>query len=148
MKILARQLTLDLYNCNSKRLENFEEVKEILHGVTNSEPQFISDAVKENHYAIIGASAKGHIALHIYKDLRYVAADIFSCEENSEPEEISKVLRKFFQPDKMKSTFLKRGDFGQEKEVKPKIKTKVAPLRRVRNAGAKVVKKLVQGGNQ
>ena len=148
MKILARQLTLDLYNCNSKRLENIEEVKEILHNTTNSEPQFISDAVEENHYAIIGASAKGHIALHIYKDLRYVAADIFSCEENSEPEEISKVLRKFFQPDKMKSTFLKRGDFGQEKEVKPKIKTKVAPLRRVRNAGAKVVKKLVQGGNQ
>ena len=148
MKILARQLTLDLYNCNSKRLENLDEVKEILLGATNSQVQFVSDAVEENHYAIIGASAKGHIALHIYKDLRYVAADIFSCEENSEPEEIAKVLRKFFQPDKMKSTFLKRGDFGQEKDIKPKIKTKVAPLRRVKNAGAKVVKKLVQGGNQ
>ncbi len=148
MKILARQLTLDLYNCNSKRLENFDEVKEILSGATNSEPKFFSDAVEEDHFAIIGVGAKGHIALHIYKNLRYVAADIFSCEENSEPEEISKVLRKFFQPDKMKSTFLKRGDFGQEKEVKPKIKTKVAPFRRVKNAGAKVVKKLVRGGNK
>lgn len=148
MKILARQLTLDLYNCNTKRLENLEEVKEILVAATNAHSQFVSDALNENHYAIIGASVKGHIALHIYKDLRYVAADIFSCEENSEPEEISKVLRKFFQPDKMKSTFLKRGDFGQEKEVKPKIKTKVAPFRRVKNAGAKVVKKLVRGGNQ
>ena len=29
MKIIARQLTLDLYNCNSKRLENLEEAKEI-----------------------------------------------------------------------------------------------------------------------
>ena len=148
MKILARQLTLDLYNCNTKRLENVEEVKEILNTATNAEVQFTSDALEVNHYAIIGASVKGHIALHIYKDLRYVAADIFSCEENSEPEEIAKVLRKFFQPDKMKSTFLKRGDFGQEKDIKPKIKTKVAPLRRVKNAGAKVVKKLVQGGNQ
>lgn len=148
MKILARQLTLDLYNCNNKRLVDFEEVEKILQEATNSEPKIISDAVEENHYAIIGAGAKGHIALHIYKDLRYVAADIFSCEETSEPEEITKILRKFFQPDKMKSTFLKRGDFGQEKEVKPKIKTKVAPLRRVKNAGAKVVKKLVQGGNQ
>ena len=148
MKILARQLTLDLYNCNTKRLENVEEVKEILNTATNAQVQFTSDALEVNHYAIIGASVKGHIALHIYKDLRYVAADIFSCEENSEPEEIAKVLRKFFQPDKMKSTFLKRGDFGQEKDIKPKIKTKVAPLRRVKNAGAKVVKKLVQGGNQ
>ena len=148
MKILARQLTLDLYNCNTKRLENVEEVKEILNTATNAQVQFTSDALEVNHYAIIGASVKGHIALHIYKDLRYVAADIFSCEENSEPEEIAKVLRKFFQPDKMKSTFLKCGDFGQEKDIKPKIKTKVAPLRRVKNAGAKVVKKLVQGGQQ
>ena len=148
MKILARQLTLDLYNCNPKRLESLDEVKEILRDASNSETQFFSETVLENHLAIIGADAKGHIALHIYKNLRYVAADIFSCEENSEPEEISKVLRKFFQPDKMKSTFLKRGDFGQEKEVKPKIKTKVAPLRRVRNAGAKVVKKLVRGNDQ
>ena len=145
MKILARQLTLDLYNCTSKRLENFSEVKEILSELTKDEPKFISETVAEDHQAIIGASPKGHIALHIYKNLRYVAADIFSCEENSEPEEISKALRKFFQPDKMKSTFLKRGDFGQEKEVKPKIKTKVAPFRRVKNAGAKVVKKIVSG---
>ena len=148
MKILARQLTLDLYNCNTKRLENFSEIKEILCNLIGDKKNLISENFDETHYAIIGASATGHIALHIYKDLRYVSADIFSCVENAEPEELSKALRKFFQPDKMKSTFLKRGDFGQEKEVKPKIKTKVAPLRRVKNAGAKVVKKLVQGGNQ
>ena len=142
MKILARQLTLDLYNCTASRLENFLEVKELLSSLASAEPNFVSESTTEDHQAIIAASAKGHIALHIYKNLRYVAADIFSCEENSEPEEISKALRKFFQPDKMKSTFLKRGDFGQEKEVKPKIKTKVAPLRRVKNAGAKVVRKL------
>ena len=148
MKILARQLTLDLYNCNTKRLEDIEEVKNILRNLVNNDPQLVADALNADHSAIIGASVNGHIALHIYKSLRYVAVDIFNCTENSEPEELSKALRKYFQPDKMKSTFLKRGDFGQEKEVKPKIKTKVAPFRRVRNAGAKVVKKLVQGGNK
>lgn len=148
MKILARQLTLDLYNCNSKRLENLNDLKEILRGLVGEKVPIVSDAFEENHCVIIGASAEGHIAIHIYNLLRYVAVDIFSCKENAEPEEISKALRKFFQPDKMKSTFLKRGDFGQEKEVKPKIKTKVAPLRRVRNAGATVVKKLVRGGNK
>ena len=148
MKILARQLTLDLYNCNTRRLEDIEEIQEILSQITDDKSQIISKGFANDHFSVINASANGHIALHVYKHLRYVAADIFSCMENSEPEEISKALRKFFQPDKMKSTFLKRGDFGQEKEVKPKIKTKVAPLRRVRNAGAKVVKKLVQGGNK
>ena len=148
MKILARQLTLDLYNCNAKRLENFDEVKEILRGVVGEKIPLVSNAIEKNHCVIIGASSDGHIALHIYKMLRYVAVDIFSCKENAEPEEISKVLRKFFQPDKMKSTFLKRGDFGQEKDVKPKIKTRVAPLRRVKNAGATVVKKLVRRGDK
>ena len=148
MKILARQLTLDLYNCDTKPLENFGNLKEILSNLIGEEPTVISDGETKEHCAIICASSKGHIALHIYKSLRYVAVDIFICNENSEPEELAKVLRKYFRPDKMKSTFLKRGDFGQEKEVKPKIKTKVAPLRRVRNAGAKVVKKLVRRGDK
>lgn len=148
MKILARHLTLDLYNCTTSRLENIDGFKEILQGLVGDKMPVISDAVETNHYVAIGASVEGHIAIHIYKNLRYVAVDIFSCKENAEPEEISKALRKFFQPDKMKSTFLKRGDFGQEKEVKPQIKTKVAPLRRVRNAGAKVVKKLVRRGDK
>ena len=148
MKILARQLTLDLYNCNSKRLENLDEVKEILRGIVGEKIPLVSNAIEKNHCVIIGASSEGHIALHIYNTLRYVAADIFSCRENAEPEEISKVLRKFFQPDKTKSIFLKRGDFGLEKDIKPKIKTRVAPLRKVRNAGATVVKKLVRRGDK
>ena len=148
MKILARQLTLDLYNCNAKRLDSLDEVKEILRGIIGDKIPLVASSVENNHSAILGVSTEGHIALHIYNLLNYVAVDIFSCKENAEPEEISKVLRKFFQPDKMKSTFLKRGDFGLEKDIKPKIKTKVAPLRRVKNAGATVVKKLVRRGDK
>ena len=77
-----------------------------------------------------------------------MAADIFTCTESEEPEELSKVIKQFFRPDKIKSTFLKRGDFGLEREVKPKITVRVAPLRRVKNAGAKVVRKLVRRGKE
>ena len=84
--------------------------------------------------------------MHIYSALRYVAADIFTCNENEDSEELAKSLRKYFQPDKIKSTYLKRGDFGLEREIKPKTKVRVAPLRKVRNVGAKVVQKLVKGG--
>lgn len=146
MKILARQLTLDLYNCETSRLSNIDEIKDTLKGVVESEPRLISEVIDEGHCSIIGAFAEGHIALHVYKELRYVAVDIFTCSDSDEPEELSKVIRKFFRPDKIKSTFLKRGDFGLEREIKPKIKVRVAPLRRVKNAGAKVVKKLVRRG--
>ena len=142
MKILARQLTLDLYNCDTNRLGGVEEIKDTLKGVMGNEPSLCSEAIDEGHYSIIGAFAAGHIALHIYKELRYVAVDIFTCADSEEPEELSTAISKFFRPDKIKSTFLKRGDFGLEREIKPKIKVRVAPLRRVKNAGAKVVKKL------
>lgn len=146
MKILARQLTLDLYNCDTNRLGSFDEIKDTLKSVVGNEPRITSEFINEGHCSIIGAFDKGHIALHVYKELRYVAVDIFTCSESDDPEELAKVIRKFFRPDKIKSTFLKRGDFGLEREIKPKIKVRVAPLRRVKNAGAKVVKKLVRRG--
>ena len=142
MKILARQLTLDLYNCDTTRLGNVDEIKDTLKSVVGSEPRLTSEVINEGHYSIIGAFAEGHVALHVYKELRYVAVDVFTCADSDDPEELAKVIRKYFRPDKIKSTFLKRGDFGLEREVKPQIKVRVAPLRRVKNAGAKVVKKL------
>lgn len=147
MKILARQLTLDLYNCDEKRLTDLGAIRAALKGVFGDEPKIISTALDNEHSALIGAFKEGHIALHIYSRLRYVAVDIFTCIENDDVEEFAKALRHYFQPDKIKSTFLKRGDFGQEREIIPKIKTRVAPLRKVRNAGAKVVKTLIRRGN-
>ena len=46
MKILARQLTLDLYNCNSKRLENHDDIKEILQNMIGEEPKIILLSVR------------------------------------------------------------------------------------------------------
>ncbi len=148
MKILARQLTLDLYNCDMNRAGTVDEIKDMLKSVVGSEPRLQGEFLTDSHCSIVGAFDGGHIALHVYKELRYVAVDIFTCTENDDPEELAKTIRQFFRPDKIKSTFLKRGDFGLEREIKPKIKVRVAPLRRVKNAGAKVVKKLVRRGNE
>ncbi len=148
MKLSARQLTLDLYNCSAETFSDIDEIKDVLKSVVGSEPRLTAESMDENHFAIIGAFEGGHIALHGYSELRYVAVDIFTCaEDESEPEKLSKTLRQFFRPDKLKSTFLKRGDFGKG-DIKPKIKTKVAPLRKVKNAGAKVVNKLVRGNDK
>ncbi len=148
MKILARQLTLDLYNCDNARLGNVDEIKNALSGVIGAEPRLKAEVIDEGHCSLIGAFAEGHIALHVYKELRYVAVDIFTCSDSGDPDELAKIIGKFFKPDKIKSTFLKRGDFGLEREIKPKIKVRVAPLRRVKNAGAKVVKTLVRRGKE
>lgn len=144
MKILARQLTIDLYNCDSKKLHNVDEIKNVVTKVIGDRPNLHASHISEDRISVVGAFEQGHIALHVYADLRYVAVDVFTCSEDTEPELLSKELRKFFQPDKIKSTFLKRGDFGQEREIKPKIKTRLAPLRKIHNTGAKVIKTLVR----
>lgn len=53
-------------------------------------------------------------------------------------------MRNFFKPDKIKSTLLKRGNFGTPKDIRPKVKTKVAPLRKIHNTGAKVLRVLAR----
>lgn len=146
MKTLARQLTLDLYNCNEKKFTDADAIKAAIAGVFGYDSQIISTQLDGEHFGLVAAFREGHIALHIYFSLKYVAVDIFTCIESEESEELAKSLKKYFQPEKIKSTYLKRGDFGQEREIKPKIKVRVAPLRKVRNVGAKVVKSLVQGG--
>ena len=120
-----------------------KELKNVIRSVINNSPDLQSAAISDKHISIVGAFEGGHIAVHVYTELKYAAVDIFTCSEDTEPEILSKELRKFFKPDKIKSTFLKRGDFGQQKDMKPKIKTRVAPLRKIKSTGAKVIKKLV-----
>lgn len=87
---------------------------------------------------------EGHLTMDIYTDLKYVAIDIFLCRENAEPDKIARNIRSFFKPDKVKTTVLKRGNFGSAKDIRPKVRTKVAPLRRIHNTGAKVIRALAR----
>ena len=65
------------------------------------------------------------------------------CQEDGKPEKAIKALKKLMKPEKIRITYLKRGDFGTVKDVKPRIKIRIAPLRPLRsikNKGAKVIK--------
>ena len=144
MKLNARHLTVDLYNCKNSQLTDINLIRDTLeknlsqHGV--SILSLSCEQVEDDHYALMGLLQEGHISLHVYSALKYVAMDIFLCRENAQPEAISKALRAFFKPDKTKTTLLKRGDFTSVKEIKPKVKTHVAPLRKIHNTGAKVIR--------
>ncbi len=148
MKMLARHLTVDLYNCKTDRMQEPDALKETLRAILDEagyQPlEMAAAGISEDHYTVLSVFAHGHIAMHLYTKLRYVAIDIFLCKENAEPEQLFKALRSFFKPDKFKTTLLKRGDFGKEREIKPKTKTRVAPLRRIHNTGAKVIRILAR----
>jgi len=152
MKILARHLTADLFNCQNNQLGDneliFDMLKKILQDLELKLISFSTKTMDNDHSALMLILDNGHITLHVYPQMKYVALDVFLCQENAEPDKLGQAIRSFFKPDKTKTTVLKRGDFGTAKELKPKVKTKVAPLRKIHNTGAKVIRILARRNNQ
>ena len=129
MKILARQLTVDMYDCKNKDLSNYEDLRESLDMAMN-----------------MAGYTPIEVRAQLWNEdpkLKYVASDVFICQEDGKPEKAIKALKKLMKPEKIRMTYLKRGDFGTVKDVKPRIKIRIAPLRPLRsikNKGAKVIK--------
>lgn len=147
MKILARQLTVDMYDCKNKDLSNYKELKESLEVAMNmagfTPIEVRAQLWNEEEAIVFILLQEGHIVVRTYPNLKYVASDVFICWEENKPEKGIKALKKLMKPEKIRMTYLKRGDFGTVKDVKPRIKMRIAPLRPLRsikNKGAKVIK--------
>ncbi len=143
---------MDFYNCKSGMLQEMQLVRNALEKLVRGHGYEVLDSSAERagkgHFAVTLIFCDGHIAVHVYEELRYVAMDIFLCREQAEPEMVYRELQEFFQPDKTKTTLLKRGDFGSDREIKPKTKTRVAPFRKIHNTGAKVIRILARRNRQ
>lgn len=146
MKIFARQFTVDMYGCKTNRLTNLHSVRETIRKAIEDSGMTLLDAniqvLKGDQLTALALLHEGHISIHTYPDLGYTAIDVFTCSDNSRPEKTITALRAFLKPEKTKTTYLKRGDFGSVKDMKPKIKISVAPLRRIRNTGARMIRLL------
>lgn len=144
--IVARHQTLDMYNCKPDNLKGDNGIQRdlpaLLEGagfhIITSKTEIIDDA----HTVIFLLLREGHFAVHLYPYLHYVATDLFLCEPGAAPEKVLQGIRKLFHPEKFRTTYLKRGDFTRSADMKPKIKTRVATLRRIHNTGAKVIRLL------
>ena len=117
MEIQSRLLTVDFYDCKGDQCSTEEALRDQ-----------VSDALRT-----VGLSPMRHVSL-----------DVYLCRENVPLDPIAHVLRKFFQPDKIKSTHLRRGDFRTPTEIRPKTTTRVAPIRKIKSTGAKVIRILAR----
>lgn len=146
--IVARHLTADLYGCKINRFPNEEALKTQTLSLLEANGFHILAAalqtVDEEHTALLLLLGEGHFAIHLYKPLGYAAADLFLCKKDAAPDRLLQSLRAIFKPEKFRTTSLKRGDFNVSggADMKPSIKTRVAPLRRIHNTGAKVIRLL------
>lgn len=146
MDILARQMTVDMYKCKASSFDDMQTmlaaIKELLAKSDLEILSTTSQVMQDGHIALMLLYRSGHIAVHAFPSLGYVSLDVFMCQEDAAPEKVFSSIHKLFKPEKTKTTVLKRGDFGKTKDMKPKTKTKVAPLRKIHNTGSKVIKML------
>lgn len=146
-KIAARHLTADLYNCKASCLADEDALRDKITELFEANGFHILASTMQDidtdHVALVMLLGEGHFAIHLYKSLAYVAADFFLCDKAASPDSFLKKLRGLFKPEKFRTTYLKRGDFNVSgADMKPQVKTHVAPLRRIHNTGAKVIRLL------
>ena len=146
MSIIARHITVDMYKCKTTCFDDMHALQNTIKTMLQESDLEIlsssSQTMTDEHIAIVLLFNEGHITVHAFPDLQYVSADAFLCEEDAAPEQVFSSIKKLFKPEKTKTTILKRGDFGTNTDMKPKTKTKVAPLRRIHNTGSKVINML------
>lgn len=142
-KVIARHLTMDMYKCNPDALVNSELPKEDIIDLFNKNGFDVISSelfdLNAGHKAFFMLFSEGHCSIHTFPILGYVAIDFFLCEPAASPEKFFTDLRNIFSPQKTKTTYLKRGDFGTVADMKPVIKTK---SHRIRNTGVKVIRLL------
>ena len=148
MDIQSRLLTVDFYNCKAEKCTSEDalraKVSNALRELDLVPLQIISNVQESGHISLMALLPDGHLALHVHPELHHVSLDIYLCAENAALDPIAQTMRRTFQPDKTKTTHLRRGDFRSPGEIRPRTTTRVAPIRKIKSTGAKVLRILAR----
>ena len=148
MDIQSRLLTVDFYNCKVEKCSDEEalrsKVSQALKDLGLDPLQIISYVQTSRQISLMALLPDGHLALHVHPELRHVSLDIYLCSENTALDPIAQIMRRVFEPEKTKTTHLRRGDFRAPAEIRPKTTTRVAPIRKIKSTGAKVIRILAR----
>ena len=154
MLIQSRQLTIDLYNCNEQIIADTAGLKKSIENVLETGGARVLESVlvnqddypdsSDNHTTMLFVIPNGHLSIHIQTNLRYAALDLFLLAADADPDILAERVKSLFKPDKTKSTHLRRGDLSRPRDIKPKTTTRVAPFRKIKSTGAKVIRILAR----
>lgn len=149
IKYAGKLMAIDMYNCGVSKISDSKIATELLEQGCikcnmNAKEVICTREDDAIDYSLFAVCALGHVALHIYPELGYIAADILSCNENADMPAMSKYLREAFLCDKIKTTIVNRGDFGNSQDMKPNKRSATTLLRRTKNFGGKIKKVMLR----
>ncbi|MDY6029077.1 MAG: S-adenosylmethionine decarboxylase [Acidaminococcaceae bacterium] len=144
-KYTGKLISIDMYNCDANIISDAKTSETVLNTGCEKFAMNLKQIVccQENEaeeFSLSAVCKQGHVTLHIYPQIGFVTADVFSCCEGSDPAGMARYLRLSFDADKSKITLLNRGDFGSESDMKPKKRSSIKFIRRTENLGGKIKK--------
>lgn len=144
MAAIGRHTTADFYGCRRDVLNDLEKLQNMLslavHAADLRMLSVQSYQFSPEGITVLALLTDGHLGIHTYPEVGFAAIDIFTCDSNSMPEKALAAIKCTLIPEKTKNTLIKRGDFGSERDMKPRTKTHSGPIRKVRDTGSKVLK--------
>ena len=144
MAAIGRHTTADFYGCRREVLNDMEQLQNLVSMAVNAANlkmlSFQSYQFAPEGITVLALLTDGHLGIHTYPEVGFAAVDIFSCDSHSLPEKALAAIKGTLVPEKTKNTLIKRGDFGSERDMKPRTKTNSGPIRRVKDTGSKVMK--------
>ena len=112
--VLGSQVVLDLYECETRHLDDIEWVKKTLVNAARVAGATIVETVfhKFAPWGISGVVviAESHLAIHIWPENRYAAIDLFTCGENVQLDAACAFLTRAFRSRRPVRRRLTRGD--------------------------------------
>jgi len=124
MKSLGRQIIVELYDCETQKLNNIDFIEEsLLFATKQSKATIIShDFHKFNPHGVSGVIviAESHVSIHTWPEYGYAAVDVFTCGHSIDPWIIQEHLEQVLEAGKVSSMELNRGIFKcKEGELLP-----------------------------
>ncbi|MGM9529245.1 MAG: S-adenosylmethionine decarboxylase family protein [Phascolarctobacterium sp.] len=144
---LGKLIAVDMYNCGTEEVVTPAVAEEKLRKGCEEYSMrcqqivcYQEEGAKE--YSLFAICQQGHVTLHIYPEMGFMTADIFSCFADADPAAMARYLREAFDADKSKITLLDRGDFGSKNDMKPTHRSKIKFIRRTKNVTSNMGSKL------
>ena len=137
---LGKHLLIDFYNCKAvftdpEDLQPLVERAFELVGATLDGASFYH---LDNELTCIAVSGNAHLCIHTYPELSYAAVEIYSFNTDLQASKIMSALKIILKSDRIKATSIRRGDFGSIRDMRPKRKSKITTVRRMKNTGARI----------
>tara|TARA_A100001391_G_scaffold156852_1_gene115054 strand:+ start:688 stop:1032 length:345 start_codon:yes stop_codon:yes gene_type:complete len=110
---LANHQIIELYDCDRSILEDSNYVRNIFkEAVKESNATVVAEKYHNfNPHGLTGVAVitESHISIHTWPEHRYVAIDVFSCDDKIDHKKILKYLKVHFFSSRTKSKSVKRG---------------------------------------